>query len=251
MQEPVIVKSNTRGYMVHLDETMDFSELKTAVEKKFREISHCLSKKPMGLSFEKRSLSSEEEEELVKIICNSSPLQVAYLADKDPEKERLFLESMMAAERRERLKKENEEKREVKRRKPDFRQEVVEDLSLLRITIGNLRSGQLVESDNGILVLGDVNPGAKVRARGNIVVLGSLRGEAEAGIDGKDDCFIIAKDMRPIQIRIGNKIAKSPDEPEKRHESEKRAIMMAFVDEDRICLEELNRDTVNHLNLPI
>lgn len=40
---------------------------------------------------------------------------------------------------------------------------------------GTLRSGQVLESDSSIVILGDVNPGAKIVSGGNVVVLGSIR----------------------------------------------------------------------------
>ena len=59
-------------------------------------------------------------------------------------------------------------------------------------------------------------PGAKVVSKGNIVVLGSLKGNAQAGIYGDTGCFILALEMDPIQIQIGNLLAKSPDKEKKK-----------------------------------
>ena len=38
----------------------------------------------------------------------------------------------------------------------------------------------MMEFDTGVIIIGDINPGAKVVAKGSIVVLGALKGEAEA-----------------------------------------------------------------------
>ena len=46
---------------------------------------------------------------------------------------------------------------------------------------GTLRSGQVFESDGSVVVLGDVNPGGKVVAKGSVIVLGSLKGNIFAG----------------------------------------------------------------------
>ena len=46
---------------------------------------------------------------------------------------------------------------------------------------GSLRSGQKIEEDGSIVIIGDVNSGAEVVAADNIVVLGTLRGLAHAG----------------------------------------------------------------------
>ena len=43
-------------------------------------------------------------------------------------------------------------------------------------------------------MIGDVEKGAKVSAKGNIVVLGALRGAAYAGVCGNEDAVIVAGD---------------------------------------------------------
>lgn len=74
-----------------------------------------------------------------------------------------------------------------------------------------LRSGQCVSHKGHLIVIGDVNPGAEVMAEGDITVWGSLRGIAHAGVGGNNDCEIRALRLQPIQIRIGDAFARSPD----------------------------------------
>lgn len=76
---------------------------------------------------------------------------------------------------------------------------------------GTLRSGQLLEADTSIVILGDVNPGANVISKGNVVVLGTLKGTVYAGGAGNENSFVAALCMNPVQIRIGDVIARSPD----------------------------------------
>ena len=56
-----------------------------------------------------------------------------------------------------------------------------------------------------------------IRDRGNIVILGALKGNVHAGCTGERSCFVFALDMQPIQIQNGDLIAKSPDEPQPKH----------------------------------
>lgn len=72
----------------------------------------------------------------------------------------------------------------------------------------------MISSESSVTIIGDVNPGAKIISQGNIVILGALKGNAQAGCMGDRNCFIFALDMQPIQIQIGDLIAKSPDKPE-------------------------------------
>jgi len=70
-----------------------------------------------------------------------------------------------------------------------------------------LRSGANLRFDGDVLLFGDVNPGAQIIASGNIVVLGAMKGLAHAGAAGDESAYIMAFDLRPTQIRIGQHIA--------------------------------------------
>lgn len=77
-----------------------------------------------------------------------------------------------------------------------------------------IRSGQLVEFDGNIVIIGDVNPGGEISAKGNIIVLGTLRGVAYAGSDGNEEAIVAAFKLNPTQLRIANLITRKPDEDE-------------------------------------
>ncbi|MFN3814197.1 MAG: septum site-determining protein MinC [Aquificaceae bacterium] len=76
----------------------------------------------------------------------------------------------------------------------------------------HLRSGQRVEHNGDVLVLGNVNKDAQVVASGNVIVMGKLRGIAVAGALGDETAVVVALEMEPQQIRIGKKLAISSDE---------------------------------------
>ena len=104
------------------------------------------------------------------------------------------------------------------------------DSSATRVVVGPVRSGVILDHEGHLIIFGDVNPGAEVRATGNIVVLGRLRGTAHAGI-GQDLGFILALRLEPQQLRIGRKVARSGEdfhavEPE-----------IAFLGDDTIVVE--------------
>lgn len=77
---------------------------------------------------------------------------------------------------------------------------------------GIVRSGQVLHSDEDVLLLGDVNPGGTISSNGNILVLGSLRGMAHAGVDGFEEAVIAASHLRPTQLRIAGVVSRPPDE---------------------------------------
>ena len=69
---------------------------------------------------------------------------------------------------------------------------------------GSLRSGQKLESEGSLVIIGDVNSGAEVMASENIIVLGALRGLAHAGAKGNKQAIIAAGMLDTVQIRIAN-----------------------------------------------
>lgn len=74
-----------------------------------------------------------------------------------------------------------------------------------------IRSGQSIASDGNLIIIGDVNPGAEIRARGDITVWGILGGIAHAGSEGNTQTRIRALKMNAIQLRIGDIFARRPD----------------------------------------
>jgi septum site-determining protein MinC len=99
-----------------------------------------------------------------------------------------------------------------------------------------LRSGNEVESDGHIVVLGDVNPGAILKAKGNIIVMGKLRGIAHAGIGGNNDAFIAANSLMPNQIRISDIISRAPDNADT---VDRITPEKALISDGRIIIERL------------
>lgn len=97
---------------------------------------------------------------------------------------------------------------------------------------GSLRSGQKIEEDGSIVIIGDVNSGAEVIASDNIVVLGTLRGLAHAGAKGNKDAIIAAGKLDIVQVRIAN-IVKEID----REDDVWRKCAYVYVQDDKIVIE--------------
>ncbi|WP_295534775.1 septum site-determining protein MinC [Synechococcus sp. UW140] len=92
--------------------------------------------------------------------------------------------------------------------RPDFPVEEAE----LKVHRGTLRAGDHLEVEGSVLVLGDVNPGAKITATKHILIWGRLRGIAHAGCSGNKASRIIALQLRPLQLRIADAVARGPEE---------------------------------------
>jgi septum site-determining protein MinC len=91
-----------------------------------------------------------------------------------------------------------------------------------------VRSGQIINVQGDLLLIGDVNPGGTVMAAGNIFVLGALRGIAHAGVNGNRQAVIAASLMKPSQLRISEIINRAPD-----HLPKEGSVMeCAYLNED-------------------
>lgn len=91
---------------------------------------------------------------------------------------------------------------------------------------GAVRSGQKIEFEGSLVIIGDVNDGSEVIAGDNIVILGALRGLAHAGAKGNKNAIIAASSIDAPQLRIANVIKER--EKEEIQEDKKT---YAFLDE--------------------
>lgn len=216
----VVLKGNKYGIVVMLDKDIPFSELKELVAAKFRESSKFFGKESMGVSFEGRVLSDSEACEMLHIINENSELNIVCIIDNKKETEEYF-------------------KRGVEAKLAGM------NTGSGQFYRGTLRSGQVLESDTSVIILGDVNPGAKIISAGNIVVLGALKGTVFAGANGDESSFVVALEMNPVQVRIGDIIARSADKPKKQANPETK---IAYVDGENIYIDPLSKEVLNDIN---
>lgn len=74
-----------------------------------------------------------------------------------------------------------------------------------------LRSGQRIEHDGNLVIVGDCNGGSEIIATGDILVWGILSGIAHAGSKGNSKACIRAFKINAIQLRIADYLARKPD----------------------------------------
>lgn len=223
VRSAVIIKSFPDGIAVVLDPEIGFDELKAAVERKFSESAKFFGTAKVVLSFEGRKLTEEEEIELVEVISGASRIDITCLIEKDPEKNEVYLNAMNKFS-------ENSDNN---------------DGQFYR---GTLKSGQTLETDYSIVILGDVNPGAKVVSAGNIVVLGTLYGSAYAGgMNGNN--FVAALEMKPTQIKIGDIIAKQGEKGFFGLLRSKPVPKIAYVEGSQIMIRPITKELLNDPSL--
>ena len=177
MRNTVVIKGNKSGMTVFLDDEIPFEQLLFDVAKKFRDSARFWGSVQMTLTFEGRELTAKEEYELVNAITENSHIDILCLLDTN-------------AKRIERCEKAlNEKLMELSAQTGQFYR-------------GTLKGGETLESEACVVIIGDVNVGAKVIAKGNVIVLGKLAGTVYAGASGNRDSVIAAMEMMPMQLRI-------------------------------------------------
>ena len=106
------------------------------------------------------------------------------------------------------------------------------DTSETKFLRTSLRSGQKIEVEGSIVLIGDVNSGAEIIASDNIIIMGSLRGLAHAGAKGNREAIIAAGAIDTVQIRIAD-IVKEMD----KSEEEKDELSYCYVEGENIIIE--------------
>ncbi len=110
---------------------------------------------------------------------------------------------------------ENEEEKqtweEVDYYAPPTDEPVVVDSKQTIYVTQTLRSGQVLEFDGNIVIIGDCHPGSEIKATGDITVWGVLGSIAHAGAKGNRDAKIRALKMNAVQLRIADCYSRRPD----------------------------------------
>ncbi|WP_293445002.1 septum site-determining protein MinC [Persephonella sp.] len=119
-------------------------------------------------------------------------------------------------------------------KKPERKIPEITEKKSLKIINKTVRSGQRIEYDGDVLVIGDVNPDAYIIASGNIIVMGTLRGIVHAGANGDETAVVMALKLIPQQLRIGSFFTRSPDNPEVPEHPEK-----AYIENNQIVIERI------------
>lgn len=243
MKNSVVIKGNKYGIIVMLDKEISFDDLKEKVAEKFRESSKFLGKSEMGITFEGREIDDEQTKELLDVISDNSDVNIVCVMDTDKDREEYFKRAVESVS-------EQPEEAVVQ---SETLTEPVRDYNIGsegQFYRGTLRSGQVVESEGSIVILGDVNPGAKVVSSGNVVILGALKGTVYAGVTGDSTSFVVALEMNPMQIRIGDYIARAADSAGKLKSKKTKTTetKIAFVEDGNIYIEPLNKEVLNDMH---
>jgi len=242
LDNSVIIKGSKNGITVFLDEEMPFEELLENVSDKFKNASKFFNNATMAISFDGRNLSAEEEKRILNVISDVSELNIVCVLDENNDIKSVYEEAVKKAMNSFNISHQPE------------RQKITDPKTTCMFYKGTLRSGQVFEADGSVVVLGDVNPGGKVVAKGSVIVLGSLKGNIFAGVDGNENAFVVALEMSPMQIKIGDIIARSSDSgvnkiSKGKNKSKILEPKIAYVYDQNIYVEDLEQNALDDISL--
>lgn len=211
MDRLVTIRSCRYGIEIYLDPEVSFEVLLEHVENKFRSSARFFEGAQVAVSFLGRRLSYTEEQAVLSLISEAAGMDIVCVIDPDREHELAY-------------------RRIVEKALSDI---PIRDGQFYRGTLGKR---QVIESDTSIIILGNVEPGASVIAKGSIIVIGALYGKAHAGAAGNPQAYIAALSMHPGCLRIGDVEARHPMPGRSRFVYGPK---IAAIDGTRICFEPL------------
>ncbi len=205
MQGIITFKGKEKGLEIYLDERSTYPVLREELMEKLKKNQDFFRDSDTRVVIRGKKLSEAQRKELRRVFSMDFGIRDVIYGDEAD----LMREAELKIE-----------KPSVKKPEPDEYREEVELVSgayfdAQSIFINHtVRSGQRIECEGDIVVLGDVNPGGEVIAGGSIAVFGRLRGLAHAGCSGRKDVCVAAVNMCPKQLRLSGRVVTFPDREE-------------------------------------
>ncbi|MCI8889642.1 MAG: septum site-determining protein MinC [Hungatella sp.] len=212
MKSTVVIKSNKSGMTVILAPEVPFEQLLQDIASKFEDSAKFWGAVQMTLTLTGRPLTPEQEFQIANVIMEHSQIEILCLVDLDSNRTKRCEKAL------------NEKLMELSSATGQFYR-------------GCLKKGEALESEASIVVIGDVEPGARVTARGNVIVLGELKGTVVAGAAGNEDAVVVALTMAPFQIKIAGCTGKTNEKSRRLG----RGAMCAGIDGGEIHLSPIKK----------
>ena len=226
MKNSVILKSFPNGILVILDGTISFQELLADIAAKSREADGFFKDASVAISIEGRELTEEQEREILDAITQNSRLKILCLMGKDEEKNLKFLGVQ---------------------NKLNFQN----DENSGQFYRGTLKDGASSETEHSIIILGDVCEGSCVYSNKDIVVLGTLTGDVYAGAGGNSNHFVVALNMLPGILQIGDYVYNSQPQKTMRWGFKKPQTVpkIAYTRDGEVQIESITKELLDNFTL--
>lgn len=235
-ENSVVFKGHQNGILLILDDKIDFSKLKEALKKKVIDARDFFDGANTAITFKGRTLTEAEELELLDIVSKNSGLDISFVNKSVPNTDNEEADKEEGTEKKWKPTPAKESEKTKSIIPESFSPVLTSTKNITSYHTGSLRSGQSLEFNGSIVILGDINPGAEIRAEGNVIVLGKLKGKVHAGCKGASECFVAALYMNPTQLIISDVITYFPDNSSRTFVPE-----YAYIKDGQIFVEPLTK----------
>lgn len=193
----VVFKGSLNCLTIIMKEEVEFDEILSQMEVKILSAGKFFKGAKLLVKYRGKKLSFAEEEKMFQLLQSKSGAKITGIEMDTEEPPKVEVEPVPQPH--------------AKIRMSNFYFKGLEE-GITKFYRGTVRSGQLINFDGNLVVVGDVNPGAELVATGNVVVMGSLRGIVHAGANGNKEAIVVALNLQPTQLRIADVITRAPDE---------------------------------------
>lgn len=227
MKNSVILKSFPNGISVIMDSTISFEDLLENIALKFREADGFFKNASVAVSLEGRELTEDQEREILDAISQNSRLNILCLMGKDEEKNLKFLgvQNHLSFQK---------------------------DENSGQFYRGTLHEGASLETEHSIIILGDVCEGSCVYSNKDVVILGAVRGDVYAGAGGNNNHFVVALDMNPRILQIGDLVYSSQPQKNSRwgfHKQPPTVPKIAYAYNGIVQMEAITKELLDNFTL--
>ena len=242
----IVFKANKDGIVIILPENIPFNELKSNFNKKVLGSRNFFGNARTKIIFKGRNLSELEEKELLGLMYRYTDLDIILTKREEQGLSLIITEPEVSSTKKEITEEEREiegKNKNVEIKKIKIEETKIEETAIGKLEIkskeistfhhGSLRSGQSIEKEGSLVLIGDVNPGAEIKVSGNVVVLGTISGLVHAGNKGDRNCTISALKFGSSQIRIAEIISHIPEVWSAKQPSH------AYIEDDQIFISPL------------
>ncbi|MCI5585325.1 MAG: septum site-determining protein MinC [Lachnospiraceae bacterium] len=221
MKGNIMIKSFPNGITLYLNSQLDMPQLLEEVAEKFQQSRNFFRDAKMALCVEGRVLQENEERQLIQTIQDNSDLQIVCIVGKNEETNKKFVKAIQ---------------------KVDMQYAG----NFGRFYKGTLKNGQKIEAESSMVILGDVYPGCAVTSTKDIIIIGGLYGEVHAGFGGEEGHYIVALEMSPEKMKIGD-FRYRPKEKPKWGIKPKVQPKIAYVKDSHIVMEPITKELLEFL----
>jgi septum site-determining protein MinC len=213
----VVFKGTGDGITVLMDDLADFDLILSEFMDKLKASKKFFKGSKVSIRFKGRTLSKDEQDKLLNLLRNQNILNISFLHELE---EDLIVNANQSCD---------------------------DQISHTHFHYGIVRSGQHIQYNGNVVVLGDVNPGGLVTAGGNIIILGALKGKVHAGLNlNVSKPFVVALGMFALQIGLRNIVAQSPD-GDTVYGKKEMIPQIAYIQEDQIYVDQIDLKSIQDM----